>query len=314
MIIVRYEGGLGNQMFQYAMQLSLTNKYKGQEVKGDNSYFFLNKEHNGFELERHWGIDINVATKEEIKKVYNGIILTSKTNKIKRFIIKRIEKKYQYLMDKFFRSKMNCIIRDDEKFNNYVDKIEMLDTDNWYLSGFWQRTDYFEKYRESILKVFKLNCVVSPEEINIVEKLKNGQLIAVHVRGGDFINSKNNSKHNLCDYNYYEQAINEINKENLPLIVFTDDKEYSKKILSKHNIVQYINHGVENSLIDMYMLSMAKKVIISNSTFAFWGAYLSNIKEQQVICPKYATCKGEDYRYFPKRDFWKVIENIPKNK
>lgn len=315
MIIIKYQGGLGNQMFQYAMQLALMKKYKNQEIKGDNFYFSLNDEHNGFELEQYWGININVPTKKELRKVYNGIIQTSKiTNKLKRFIIRKSENKYQYVMDFFFKNKKNAIIKDDEKFNNYVDKIENLYTGNWYLVGFWQRTDYFEEYREDIINAFKLNCIVSTEEADIVEKLKNGEFVAVHVRGGDFISSKNNSKHNLCDYNYYEQAIEELNKEKLPLIVFTDDEEYSKKILSKYNVFKFINHGATNSVVDMYMLSMAKKVIISNSTFAFWGAYLSNIKDQQVICPKYATWNENNYRHFPKRDFWKTLDNSKKIK
>ena len=196
----------------------------------------------------------------------------------------------------------------DEKHNNYVEKIHDLGNGDWYLRGLWQRVDYFEKNRQDILNAFPLKCEISFEEKEIVTKLKNGQYIAVHVRGGDFMNSK----FNLCDANYYERAIKEINDENLPLVVFTDDEKYSKKLLEKFNIAYYISHDIDNSIVDMYMLSMAKKVIVSNSTFAFWGAYLSEIENQEVICPKYATWDGSCYRLFTQRNFWKVLDNSKK--
>lgn len=301
MIIVKYSGGLGNQMFQYAMHFALQKKYKNQEVKGEKFHYLVTPEHNGFELEKIFDIDINWATQEELREFPIICKIVSPRNNINKIILK---------INKFIKkiTSRKKIIYDDEKFNNYVDKIDNLNTGKWYLDGFWQRTDYFEDYRNDIIKVFNLKCTISPEEIDIVNKLKNGEIIAIHVRGGDFINPK----HNLCNGEYYEQAIKEINKENLPMVVFTDDKEYAKKILGKFNIIKYISHGVLNSKIDMYMLSMSKKVIISNSTFAFWGVYLSNINEQKVICPKYATYDGKDYRKFPKREFWKDLDNSKK--
>ena len=311
MIIIRYCGGLGNQMFQYAVQLALTKKYKNQEIKGENFHYFLENEHNGFELGNYFNIDINLATRKELRKVYNGIIPKSfykkLPKKIRKFILIKYQYKYLSLMNLIFRRKRKSLITDD-KFNNYVDKIDNLNMGNWYLRGFWQRTEYFENYRKDILRAFPLKCTISEEEKKIVKKLENGQYIAVHIRGGDFINPK----YNLCDINYYQQALNEINKENLPLVVFTDDKKYSKELLKKFNVVYYISHDVNNSIADMYMLSMSKKLIISNSTFAFWGAYLSEIIDQEVICPKYATWDGTNYRFFTQRNFWKVVDNRKK--
>lgn len=302
-IIVRYCGGLGNQMFQYAVQLALTKKYKNQEIKGENFYYFLENEHNAFELETYFNIDINLATKKELKLVYNGIIPKPF---YKKFLLIKYPYKCLSLMNLSFKKK--CLITDD-KFNNYVKKLDNLSIGNWYLRGFWQKTEYFENYRKDILSVFPLKCTISEEEKKIVKKLENGQYIAVHVRGGDFIGPKYNSKFNLCGINYYQQALKEINKENLPLVVFTDDIKYSKELLNKFNVAYYISHDVNNSIADMYMLSMSKKLIISNSTFAFWGAYLSKIVDQEVICPKYATWDGTNYRFFTQRNFWKVVDN-----
>jgi hypothetical protein len=207
-------------------------------------------------------------------------------------------------MNLILKNKNKKVIWDDD-YNNYIDAIDNINIGVWYLSGFWQRTDYFEDYREDIINAFPLKPNISNTEKEIVEKLEKGEYIAIHIRGGDFINSR----FNLCGIDYYEKAIQEINRERFPLVVFTDDQKYATKLLEKYNIAYFISHGVYNSIVDMYMMSRAKKLIISNSTFAFWGAYLSTIDGQEVISPKYATWDGSKYSFFTQRNFWKVIDN-----
>ena len=144
MIIVKYCGGLGNQMFQYAMQLVLTKMYDNQEIKGEKYHYFLENEHNGFELTNYFGIDINMATKKEVRKVYNGIIPNALYSKLPLKIKRGILLKYQYiylnLMNKILKNKSMKVIN-DEKHNNYVEKIHDLGNGDWYLRGLWQRVD-----------------------------------------------------------------------------------------------------------------------------------------------------------------------------
>ena len=68
MIIIKIMGGLGNQMFQYAFQLAVQQKYTDVSVLADLSHYTLNHEHNGFELQKYFGIELQTAKENEIRK------------------------------------------------------------------------------------------------------------------------------------------------------------------------------------------------------------------------------------------------------
>ena len=71
MIIVKYKGGLGNQMFQYVMQKALQEAYPEQEVKADLSHYILQNEHNGFEMDSVFGFQEPVVTRKEVLAISN---------------------------------------------------------------------------------------------------------------------------------------------------------------------------------------------------------------------------------------------------
>src|SRR5699024_3490366 len=95
----------------------------------------------------------------------------------------------------------------DDSQNNYVDKIDELQNGDWYLRGFWQRTDYFESYRDELINIFSLESKLSDFDKKLLKKLSSKEVVAVHVRGGDFLNAK----YNLCDISYYKKALDIIN-------------------------------------------------------------------------------------------------------
>ena len=69
MKIVKIIGGLGNQMFQYALYLSLKKKYPKEKIKIDISMFETYGLHNGFELKRIFDIDAEYASREEVREL-----------------------------------------------------------------------------------------------------------------------------------------------------------------------------------------------------------------------------------------------------
>ena len=169
MIIIRFCGGLGNQMFQYAMYLSLKQKYPNNVVKAEIFHYNIENEHNGFELTKVFNLDIDYATKKELRKVFNGIIFDEKYSCfppiIKSFLLKSFQNRYLSLANRVFVQKSKMLIFDDPE-NRFVKKINQLENGNWYLRGFWQRTDYFEKIRNCILKSFNLTCKLSKNDLD----------------------------------------------------------------------------------------------------------------------------------------------------
>lgn len=121
---------------------------------------------------------------------------------------------------------------------------------------------YFDEYRDEIRKMFGDGI----EEIDMV---------AIHVRRGDYVN--NPFYVDLTQTPYYQDAMAEFSDN---FLVFSDDIEWCKK--------QKIFNGCEfsegrNELDDMNLMASCKGIIMANSSFSWWSAYLSNAK---VIAPK----------------------------
>lgn len=304
MIIVKYCGGLGNQMFQFAMQIALKSKYPEQSVKADITHYNLFQEHNGFELNTYFGIEFDYASLREIKEVYCG--MTPKRNylflpnKLRDFIVHKLQWKINKLSEK-----LHPIVAEKKiTEQNIFEMQQKLVSNNWYVMGMWQDIKYFEDYQEQIIDAFHINAKLERDDKKIAGELKEGKAIAIHVRGGDFL--KGNT-FNLCGMKYYENALKFL-PSNLPLYIFTDDEMYCKKLFNGYLIKAIVTHGIDESIKDMYMMSKAKYLLISNSTFSFWSAFLNNDAEI-IVCPLYATKHGKQYIKANFKQEWKIIEN-----
>jgi hypothetical protein len=97
----------------------------------------------------------------------------------------------------------------------------------------------------------------------------------------------NVNRHKVCDIGYYKKALESFKGRSI--LVFSDDIAWCKaqEIFKGKNI-----NFVENSSkiykghFDLCLLSMCSDFIIANSTFTWWGAWLSKNKNKKVIAPK----------------------------
>ena len=125
------------------------------------------------------------------------------------------------------------------------------------------------------------------ELARLIEKSKDA--ICLNVRRGDFIGSKN---HEVVDLAYYFNAIKNLKiklKSNPQIFIFSDDIEWCRSNLSKisENVifVEHVNKE-QSSFVDLYLMTRFSNYIIPNSTFAWWGAWLSAAKNKTVITPQ----------------------------
>lgn len=263
MIIVKIIGGLGNQMFQYAYAKSLQNK--GYDVFIDLSSFDIYKLHGGYQLDK-FNIDLKLVDNNILSK-YNIVGVFSKIkNKLK------IKNK-------------NCLVENSLLF----DKSFLSPLDGKYIDGYFQSEKYFLEIRDILIKQFRLEeKYLNP----ISEKLKDmivseQKSCSVHVRRGDYLDSKNLSIHGICDLDYYKKSIDYIenNASDTKYFIFSDDIEWCKKNLEVKNAIFIEN---DNCLPheDMYLMSLCKNNIIANSSFSWWGAWLNQNQDKIVIAPK----------------------------
>lgn len=270
MKIIKILGGLGNQMFQYALYLALKEKYPNEILKIDTSCFRGYPLHNGYELKRIFGIDSEEATFwDKLKIAYPYSHYRSWQ------IFKRVLPKRETMI----------VEKNNEEFENRV----FTKGKSCYYDGYWQNERYFKDIRDTILKVFEPK-VINPQSAELAKKILAKESVSIHVRKGDYVN--NPIFKNICDIAYYQKAIGYIqNKINCNYYcIFSNDIEWCKSNLS-HLIpkdkVTYIDWNTgKDSYQDMYLMSCCKHNIIANSSFSWWGAWLNNNKGKIVLCPQ----------------------------
>ena len=267
MVVVKIDGGLGNQMFQYALYLMLLNKYPGSQI--DLSVYNSEKFHNGYDLQKVFGTNADVASCRLVNKL--GYYETTKiSKKLKRF----------YML---FRKKTHIV----EGVQGFDSSIKWVD--NAYYDGFWQSPQYFRGMYDEIQKAFQFNGDVVGKNAELIDIACKENVAAIHVRRTDFLNKGNSHYVNLGDTQYYQKAISKVLQKahTARFFVFSDDIQWVKKNLAIPN-PEYIdwNTGSE-SFRDMQLMIYCKSIIIANSTFSWWGAFLNPRRINKfVIAPE----------------------------
>ena len=119
-----------------------------------------------------------------------------------------------------------------------------------------------------------------------VEQMKNAPSVGVHVRRGDYVGNRGFG--GICTLDYYKKALAMI--ESTPetfYYVFSNDISWCEENLrALMKNVCYVNWNKgKDSAWDMYLMSQCNQLIIANSSFSWWGAYL-NKKAGKIIAPK----------------------------
>lgn len=278
MFIVCFGDGLGNQMFQYAFYIALQEKYPENDVYMDIFNIYGKKIHNGFELNKIFGIEIKET---QLSKVLQLADYWPDT-KIKYKIMNKIHNIRRYI----FGIKESHITQDDP--TGYYDNVFRLNNVKSYLfRGNWVNEKYFESVRDILLADFKFPLITEEHNLWYLEKISNCESVSVHIRKGDYVNS---AMLNM-PVNYYKRAKIELEKRvyNPHYFIFTDDKAEVEEyigVFDKYTIIE--GNDKENSYRDMQLMSLCKHNIIANSTFSFWGAYLNLNRDKVVIAPNKA--------------------------
>lgn len=270
MIIVKLMGGLGNQMFQYALAKSMY--MRGENVKLDITYYDripVGDTKRNYELPI-FNCNIPLANRKEIKRYYNLFqILKLKVQRMVPFV------------------KTNIVLEDNTK-----NEIDFLNIENKYLIGYWQNEIYFKDVRREILEDFSFDeNLISSETREVLNRIKRVDLaVSIHIRGGDYLDSVNNCIYgNICTEDYYIRACKYfISKySDVSFFVFSNDMELAKRYLqSIHNNVTFIEANTENNgWEDMFLMSNCAHNIIANSTFSWWAAWLNRNRNKEVVAP-----------------------------
>ncbi len=268
MIILKLQGGLGNQMFQYAAAKSLSIKL--------NKHLYVDTSFYRYDPLREYRLGFFPNIQELPLELQEKTL--NKLYRIKSYLNKINNKKgkvsvYQYVED--FRA-----------FNTYYD-LTRQKQDIIFLQGYFQSEMYFLTIREHISSIFS---VKTPFEYNdLIRKIINTESIAIHIRREDYVkNPLNANFYWQCDIAYYQRGIAYITKgktKQLALFIFSDDIEWVKSNFPKleYPIIFFENKKKQHPAISLLLMSKCKHIITANSTFSWWAAWL-NVNSEKIIC------------------------------
>ena len=274
MIISQLTGGLGNQMFQYALGRVLSLQ-KNAELKLDTSTFSAIA---GVDTPREYELDvfkipIEVANEVECKKL-------GKPNP------------YILILNCYLHTKLNPYPKSLIQEGSHRYHPEIFDhAGDVYLSGYWQTEKYYKGYEKVIRQDFSRRAgPISPKNKLLRHQIEGCTSVSVHVRRGDYVtNAAANAFHGTCDVGYYRHAMKYIEQyvKNPTYFVFSDDAEWAARhIVNSHKTV-YISHNTgHDAHEDMRLMASCHHNIIANSSFSWWGAWLNDNPGKIVIAPK----------------------------
>lgn len=275
MIIIRMTGGLGNQMFQYALYLKL--RAMGKEVKMDDFTEYEGREARPLSL---WafGIEYDRASREELCRMTDGFL--DPVSRIRRKLFGR--KSLEYM----------------EKDCNFDP--EILNRDPAYLTGYFQSEKYFADIEEEVRQAFRFSERIwegIPSQLlerirSYEQQIKTTMAVSVHIRRGDYLQNEE-AYGGICTEQYYKTAIEYVGKrqQDASFFVFTNDPDYAGEWIlknfgqEKERFVLIEGTQEENGYLDLYLMSLCRHHILANSSFSWWGAYLNPSREKMVIVP-----------------------------
>jgi hypothetical protein len=248
MIGIRLQGQLGNQLFQIAFIRSASKIL-------DETYAIIDDNTYGCIVEKYFKL-----------KIYE------------RKLFRRILEKYFFLVQ-----------RETCEINNWMETERVVSSlkSGILYKGFFQSENFFRDItnKDSFRIKEKFRRVFNKKYGEIFNKYK---IVVIHIRLGDYLKIGNENLGGTglqLPINYYRKAIECIEiDDKTRVIVISDDPEYVR-----NNFRLDVPFSIETNhfIIDLLLLMNANTLILSNSSFSWWGAYLNKTDDLKVIAPKY---------------------------
>ncbi len=294
MNIIRMSGGLGNQMFQYALYLKL--RSMGKEVKFDDINEYRGEEARPIVL-AIFGIDYPRAAWDEIAAFTDQSMEFKK--RIRRYLFGR-----------------KATVYEEQGFYDP----QVLNFDSMYLRGSFRSEKYFEDIKEEVKSTYQfpeLDEMHLPEKLylptkNCLDQIESSEAVALHMYRGD---SRNNEElyDGICTEQYYEGAVRYI-QDRYPeavFFIFSNEPKWVKgwvislmksqieEGMTRENIknlgrrfVLVEANSQHTGYLDMFLMSRCRHNIISNSSFSWWAAWI-NKNQGKLICAPSRWVNGE---------------------
>ena len=288
--IVKILGGLGNQMFQFALYKSLQQRFPEERVLIDLHCFRGYGKHRGFEVGKVFGAEYEAASWREVARV--GYPYPT-------FQLWRIGSRLLPVRKTMLK----------ERPDFTLEPTALTREGSTYYDGYWQHEEYFRDIRDIILQTFRFP-EFDDRNRETAQRLQATNSIGIHVRRGDYTHDK--LFHDICDLNYYRQAISRMQQRvgGDLFCIFSDDLRWCREHIApllEGRLIVYVdwNRGAD-SVQDIHLMSLCRHNIIANSSFSWWGAWLNQNPDKVVVAPdKWLHIKGT---HSPVPESWEEVK------
>jgi hypothetical protein len=262
-------------MFQYAFALALATKHE-TSLQVDASYpLFYPIEADNPKQDYHL----------KLFKIPSSDFLSLSPSFFNNWLVPdKLQKKIYFTQLRYTIHKSNLIWIKDNLTGGQEAYSQL--PDHCYLDGYFQYPHQFESIRDQLMDVFTFSKPPLPAKD--LEKINLSEIsVGVNLRRGDYLKSKNLENIGICTVDYYQASINYILEyfPNATFFVISDDISDSRKFLGPVKInLHYLNENSDKHLLsDMYLLQQCDHLILANSTYSWWSAYLSEYPSKKII-------------------------------
>ncbi|WP_373032458.1 alpha-1,2-fucosyltransferase [Sulfurovum sp.] len=286
-VVVKITGGLGNQLFQYAMGRALSIE-KNIPLWLDISFFKNDESYNRIYLLDKLDIHYDRISEQPYFQTRYTDYFVKYYKRLEVLFCpnSRVFVEEPYSLENEETSLQNYFR--GGPYNKFYNEIFDSYSKNVILNGYWQSEKYFKRYKDVIIHDFKIKAEIPDKVHAIADEIDNVNSVCIGVR--QYTDSKASVNHFKLNADYYKKAIEIMSKkvENPHFYIFTLETKWAKvNIKSEHPITIIEPHSAsEEAHVDLYLMAKCKHFIIANSTYHWWGAYLSDNKNKIVVAPE----------------------------
>lgn len=270
-IITQLQGGLGNQLFQYAAARSLSLQHNSPLLL-DQSWFSRTYE--------------DVTPREFLLPLLNvkGSLISY------GIPIKRPKKIYR-LIQKFWPIDPFIFVEQTPfRFDSRLSKAPAFKQQNLYLMGYWQSFKYFEAIKASLQNEISPKNALDTQYQKYLDQIQGTNSTMVHVRRGDYVNLASAAKvHGFIGLEYYQKGMKSIQEKNhdTQFFVFSDDLSWAKENLPYPDQCTFVESSSSSDAViqELELMTHCQNHLIANSSLSWWAAWLSKHASGLVVCP-----------------------------
>jgi len=271
-VVAALIGGLGNQLFQYAVARSLADRH-GASLLLDTSGF------ENYPLRRYELGELNIRA--DIAQPEDLLFFKRRQH------MSWLGKTFDRMVSKFHPDG-NSRIFNEKAFvydQNIYQQIPPV-----YLSGYWQSERYFSDKADAIRVDLSLRRPLDQVCQVFIESIRKTNSVSLHVRRGDYVSNAVTARlHGTCSLDYYRAGVAHIASiiEDPHFFIFSDDMDWVAHNLPLTHMSTLVDvNGADRGIMDMALMKACRHHIIANSSFSWWAGWLNPSPDKIVVAPR----------------------------